>query len=229
MISTSPIALSASPARMTLAVHETQTVRLTNAGRSVVLVDVAPAGFTLGLRGRPKIVPRTRARWLRVWPTRVTLRPGGAASVSVSSGAASPGPGDHAALVLVRTAAGARNGIAVRMQIGIVVVLRVPGAIVHRLRLQGARVGRGGLELAFRNDGNVGERLGPSRVRVLLRRRGRLVATLRVARRELLPHTSGLAAVLYPRRLRGAYDVAVEVSSPGGGVRVLRRTFRLRL
>jgi hypothetical protein len=37
-----------------------------------------------------------------------------------------------------------------------------------------------------------------------------------------------MAAVSVPERLRGKVDVAVEVSSPGGRARILRRTFRLR-
>ena len=229
MVATPPVALSASPARVMLAAHETQTVRVTNAGKSVAFVDIVPAGFALGLRGRPRVVPQSGARWLRVRPRHVALGPGRAASVSVSSGAAPPGPGDHAGLVLLRTGTGQRGGIAVRMQIGIVVVLRVPGAIVHRLRLRAARVRRGRLELAFRNDGNVGEHLGPGRVRVTLLRRGRIVAKLRAAPRDLLPHTNGVAAVAFRGRLRGVFDVAVEVSSPGGSARILRRTFRLRL
>ena len=229
MVAAPPVALSASPARVMLAAHETQTIRVTNAGRSAAFVEVVPAGFALGLRGRPRIVPRSGAQWLHVRPRHVALGPGRAASVSVSSGAAPPGPGDHAALVLLRTGTGPRGGIAVRMQIGIVVVLRVPGAIVHRLRLQGAHVRHGKLELVFRNEGNVGEHLGPSRVRVTLLRRGRIVATLRTLPRDLLPHTNGVASVLYRGRRHGVFDVAVEVSSPGGSMRVLRRTFRLRL
>jgi hypothetical protein len=114
------------------------------------------------------------------------------------------------------------------MQIGIIVVVRVPGVIVHRLRLDGARVRRGVLELAFRNDGNVGEHLGPNRVRVVLVRRGRIVARLRAAPRDMLPKTRGIASVIYRRPIRGGVDVAVEVFSPGGGARILRRTFRLR-
>jgi hypothetical protein len=230
MIATPPVQLSASPAHVTLAAHEERTIRVTNAGRSVAFVDVVPAGFALGLRGRPRIVPRSRAQWLRVRPRRLALAPGRAASLTVSSRAAPPGrPGDHTALVLLRTGTGGRGGVAVRMQIGIVVVVRVPGAVVHRLRVQGARARRGVLELAFRNDGNVGEHLGPSRVRVALLRRGRVVARLRIAPRDLLPNSTGIASVVYRGRFRGSVDVAVEVSSPGTSARILRRTFRLPL
>lgn len=229
MVATPPVALSASPARLTLAAQEAQTIRVTNAGRSIAFVDVVPAGFALGLRGRPRIVPRSRAQWLRVRPRRLALGPGRSGWLTVSSGAGPlGGPGDHAALVLLRSATGARAGVAVRMQIGIVVVVRVPGVIVRRLRLDGARVRRGVLELAFRNSGNVSEHLGPNRVRVALVRRGRVVARLRAAPRDLLPKTKGIASVIYRGPIRGGVDVAVEVSSPGGSARILRRTFRLR-
>jgi hypothetical protein len=230
MLATPPIALSASPARVTIAAHEARTIRVTNAGTNVALVDVVPAGFALGLRGRPRIVSRSRAQWLRVRPRRLSLAPGGTASLTVSSGAvASAGPGDHAALVLLQTGTSGRAGVAVRMQIGIVVVVRVPGVIVHRLRLEGARVRPGALELAFRNAGNVREHLGPGRIRVSVLRRGRIVARLRAAPRDLLPKTKGIAVARYRGRLRGWVRVAVEVSSPGGSARILRRTFRLRL
>jgi hypothetical protein len=230
MAATPPVALSASPARVTLAAHEARTIRVTNAGKSAAFVDVVPAGFALGLRGQPEIVPRNRGKWIRVRPRRLALDPGESASLTVSSGAAAPEePGDHAALVLLRTGTGVQGGVAVRMQIGIVVVVRVPGVVVHRVRLQGARLRRGVLELAFRNAGNVSERLGPGRVRVVLRRGGRIVGRPRLAPRDLLPRANGIASAPYRGRSRGRVTVAVEVLSPGGGVRILRRTFRLRL
>src|SRR5439155_18991186 len=82
MVATPPVALSASPARVMLAAHETQTIRVTNAGKSVAFVDIVPAGFALGIRGRPRVVPQSGARWLRVRPRHVALGPGRAASVS---------------------------------------------------------------------------------------------------------------------------------------------------
>ena len=42
---------------------------------------------------------------------------------------------------------------------------------------------------------------------VVLRRDGRVVARLRLRRRELLPHSVGVAAFARPRRLRGAFVV----------------------
>jgi hypothetical protein len=230
MLAAPPVALSASPARVTLAAHEARTIRVTNAGSIAAYVDVVPAGFALGLRGQPKIVPRSRRQWIRVRPRRLALDPGETASLTVSSGAPAPEePGDHASLVLLRTGTGVRGGVAVRMQIGIVVVVRVPGLIVHRLRLQGARLRRGVVELAFRNAGNVSERLGPGRVRVVLLRHGRIVRRLRVAPRDVLPRATAIASAAYREQARGRVTVAVEVLSPGGGVRILRRTFRLRL
>src|SRR5207247_9278434 len=71
MVATPPVALSASPARVMLAAHETQTIRVTNAGKSVAFVDIVPAGFALGIRGRPRVVPQRGARWLRVRPRHV--------------------------------------------------------------------------------------------------------------------------------------------------------------
>jgi hypothetical protein len=124
-------------------------------------------------------------------------------------------------------------GLGVRMQIGIVVIVRVPGAVLHRLELRGLNVRRGHradlLELSVVNRGNVTERLGRERVRVSLRRRGRVIARLRAVPRELFPHSGATETFRYRGRLRGPATALVEVVRPASGVPILRRTFRIRL
>lgn len=232
-----PASLAASPSRIALAGATSQTIRVTNSGGEPIVVDVAPAGFALDLRGRPRIVPRTvaaAASWLSVRPRRLGLPPGRAVSLTVS--AALPpraAPGDHAALVLLTTRPRRGAGLAIRMQIGIVVVVRVPGTIVRRLELRELRVRRLGasrlLELSVANRGNVSERLEPGRVRVSFLRRGRVVARLRAPEREVLPRTAGIDEIRYRGRLRGWVTAVVEVAPPGNGAAVVRRTFRIRL
>lgn len=221
-----PIALSASPARILLAGGAgPAAIRVANPGAAAAVVDVRVAGFGLGLRGRPRVVPAS-TRWVTVEPRRLVIPPRRAATVTVSrlrgSGAE---PGDHPGLVLLTTRPRAAPGVSVRMQIGVVVIVRAPGRIVHRAVLGGLRRHGQMLELAVANRGNVTERLERGTLRVSLRRRGRVVAAARFAPRELLPRTRGLVELRCPR-LHGR--VAVRVRLAVGG-RIVLRTFRLHL
>jgi hypothetical protein len=230
-----PLALAASPAHVRLVGTTTQVVRVTNWGSSAVVADVGTAGFALGLRGRPRIVRRpaaaVAASWLTVRPRRLSLAPGRTATLTVSSRPPRRAePGDHPALVLVTTRPRRDVRIGVRMEIGVVVVVRVPGAVVHRLELRSLRVHRGGssrmLELAVRNLGNVTERLGPGTLRVDVLAGGRLVGRGRAARREILPRSRALEEIAYRGRVTGWVTVRVELG-PGG--RRVRHLFHVRL
>ena len=231
-----PASLAASPARLTLSGAESRTIRVTNRGGSIALIDARPAGFALDLHGRPRIVARTdvAASRLAVQPRRLTLRPGETSTVIVS--ATLPRrvrPGDHPALVLLTTQTRAGAGVAVRMQVGIVVIVRAPGPVTHRLEIRGLHVRHAGksevLELSILNRGNVTEHLARGRVRVSLLRRGRVVASVQPAAREVLPRTAASEEFGYRRRLRGWVTAVVEISRPGGGLRTLRRSYRIRL
>jgi hypothetical protein len=232
----SPLALAASPARVRLVGTASRTVRVTNWGTSKVVADVGTAGFALGLRGRPHIVRRPAgsiraASWLVVRPRRVVLPSGRTVALTVSSSVPRRAePGDHPALVLVTTRPRAHARIGVRMEIGIVVVVRVPGSVVHRLSLRGLSVGRRGtkgmLELGIVNLGNVTERIGPSRLRVRVLQGGRLVGRGRPARRELLPRSRGIDEIAYRGRATGPVTVLVELTRSG---HVIRRAYHLIL
>jgi hypothetical protein len=228
----SPVALAASPVRVRLTGKATRTVRITNWGASEVVADVGTAGFALGLRGRPRIVRRgsassLAASWIAVRPRRLALAPGRTETLTVSSrlpqGA---GPGDHAALVLVATRPRERGGVAVRMRIGIVVVVRVPGTIVHRLVVRGLRLRRSGLELSVSNGGNVTERIGPGRLRIVLLRRGRVLGRPLAARREILPRGRAIEHIPFRDPLAGPVTVLIELRQ---GAHVARRLFHLRV
>lgn len=141
-------------------------------------------------------------------------------------------PGDHDALVLLTTRPWRSAGVAVRMRIGVVVVVRTPGRIVRRLALgrrlrarpaRGARV----LELVVVNNGNVTEILDRGRIRLTLRVRT-LAVSLRPERRELRPHTSGLVEFRYRGRLRGWLAVRARLNVQPHG-RVVTRTFHVKL
>lgn len=229
-----PASLSVSPARVTLLGTAQQVLRVRNPGSAALAVDVAPAGFALTLRGRPRIVSGPHvAGWLTLRPRRLVVAPGATATLTVTSSVPPRAePGDHPALVLL-SSRGPAGSVAVRMRLGILVDVRVPGAIVRHLVLRALHVRRDGrarlLELALANRGNVTELLQRGRVGVTLARGRRVLARLAAAPRELLPSSRGLAEIRYRGRLRGAFVARVLVGPAGPGGSVWRRTFRIRL
>ena len=82
------------------------------------------------------------------------------------------------------------------------------------------------LELLLVNRGNVTERLGADRLRLVLVRDGRVFATLRAPARELLPHSAGIAEFAYRGRIRGDVVARILVRPPVHGP---KRAFHLRL
>ena len=148
------------------------------------------------------------------------LAPGEQALIKVSSAAPrSALPGDHAALVLVTTQPRRVDGVAIRVQIGVVVLVRVAGRIVHRLELGPLRTRHRVLEAAVANRGNAAERTG---VRITLSRGGRVLARLHTTARTWLPHTHGIARLRRPAGVRGWVTARMEAGT-------YRRTVRLRL
>ncbi|HEY7397043.1 MAG TPA: hypothetical protein VH538_01970 [Gaiellaceae bacterium] len=230
-----PLALSASPTRVEVRAGAWTSVRVRNPGRSAVVVDVATAGFALDPRGRPRIASAQGAgRWLALAPRRLSLAAGRSAAVTVT--ALVPrwaAPGEHDALVLLRTRPQAGSPVPIVMQVGVVVAVRVRGRVVRSIDVRGLRVVRRRrlrtIVLTVRNRGNVSEVLPRRRVRIVLRRKARILATLLPPRRRILPH--GLAVMTLPYRggARGIVRAVVSISSPRPGVAVLRRSFRLRL
>jgi hypothetical protein len=229
--------LRASPARLSLAGRARAVVRVTNSGTTRVLVDVSRAGFTLDLRGRPQIVRRGGARsaasWLTVRPRHFALGPLAVASLAVSSKLPRRAePGEHDALVLLSTRPLGKGRVAVRLRMGLVVVVRAPGKVVRRLELHGLSVARRGkrraLDVMIVNRGNVTESLQGARAVVSRERDGRRVATIVGASRDLRPRTRGIVEFRVRGRPRGAMTARVVIVAEPGH-RVLRRTYRIRL
>jgi hypothetical protein len=226
------VSLSASPARVALAGGAGATIALRNFGRSSLSVTASRDGFVLDLHGRPELVARAARRsaatWLNVRPRRVALAPGAEALVRVEStvprGAE---PGDHHAVVLFATRAPHAGRVGVRMRVGVRVVVRVPGSVVRKLAIRSLHVRRQGrvrlLDIGLANLGNVTEGLTPGRVIVTLLARGRVPVRVRTQRRELLPHSFGIATARYVGALRGRLLARVEVGRAG------RRLFWIRL
>ena len=231
-----PVALTAVPARVVLTGTTQSTVRLTNAGAKRVVVDASRAGFALTLRGRPRIIrrgARSAASWLKLQPRRLALPARTSASLLVSARVPrNAKPGDHDALVLLTTrpAAGAR--VAVRVRLGVVVVVRVPGTLVRRVELRRLWVARRGgrrlLELRVANRGNVTEELDRVHVTVSRAWTGRLLAKLVAAPRDVRPHTQGILDFRLRPRVRGAVTARVVIpAAPGRSA--IRRTYTIRL
>jgi hypothetical protein len=232
-----PVSLTAVPAHVALGGSGSATVRIRNSGTRRVAVDVAPAGFALDLRGRPHIVGRRGGRsavsWLTLRPSHFTLGPRAAASLVVSASVPDHAePGDHDALVLVTTRPLSGARVAVRLRLGVVVVVRAPGTVVRRLRLGPLRLSRRSrgraLELLVVNGGNVTEQLRHARV-VLSRlpKKRRLLGAAAVAR-ELRPHTRGLLEFRLRTAARGPVAAHVIIPSEAGR-RAVARTYHLRI
>ena len=231
-----PVALTASPAHVELAGSARTTVRVTNSGTSRVVLDVVRAGFALDLRGRPKIVGRNAARrsaasWLAFRPRALALRPGASGRVTIASRVPPRAePGDHDALVLFTTRRRVRDGLAVRVRMGVVVVVRAPGTVVRRLSLGALRAGAPGrrraLELVVLNRGNVTESMARGRAVVSLERAGRRLAKVSADARSLRPGTRGVLRFPLPRRVIGRVVARVDLVSDD---RRVRRVYRLRL
>jgi len=219
------LSLSVAPAHVSLAPGATQTIEVTNTSRAPVVVAASTAGYALDLRGRARIVQRAgAASWVTLRPGRLVLPARSTVPLTIAAHRP-PGarPGDHDALVLLTSLPRAVGALSVRMRIGVVVAVRVPGRLVVELDAVALRRARAGLiELSLANRGDVVEQIVPARVGLVLRRRGKVLARLGPVARKLLPRTRGLAELHYPRRIRGLVTAVVEIGSQ-------RRTFRLRL
>jgi hypothetical protein len=227
-----PVALAVSPPRLVVAAGETRAIRITNSGAAAADVEASATGYTVTLRGRPLVLARHVALILR--PRRVTIPPGRTVTIAVAAGSATAtAVGDRAATVLLTTA-GAPAGVRVSLRVGVLVLLRGPGPLRHRIVVAGLRVRGPTLELALRNAGNVSERIAPS---VLLYHGGRLVGTMHASPRELLPRSRGICAFRFGGRVRGRVTARVRVASavhvfriylPGGARARARRVARAR-
>lgn len=232
-----PLALTAAPARVVLAGSTVAAVRVTNFGAERIVVDVAHAGFALSLRGRPRIVhgraPRSAEPWLHLQPAKLVLPARSSASLHVSATVPRRAePGDHDALVLLTTRPHAGAKLAVRVRLGVVVIVRAPGRVVRGLALGRLSIVRQRrrrlLQVSVVNRGNVTETLAGVRATLSRTRTGRRLETEVAPRRELRPRTRGILEFELRRRVRGAVFARLVVPAFRGR-NTIRRTYRLRL
>ena len=229
------VALTASPTHLTLAGRERRAIRVANPGATAIVVSAAAAGFTLGRRGRPHVAGGASAgrvaSWLAVRPRRVELAPGAAAELLLTvAPSRTASPGDHPALVLLTTRAPPGAAVPVRMRVGVTVVVRVPGKVVHRLALSSLRVLKSTHGRVFRvviaNRGNVVEWLRRGRVEIALFAGRRRIAELRSNPRELLPGAASVFDLTYRGTVR-RLTALVSLAGSRDGKTAVRRAFRV--
>lgn len=210
------LTLSVSPARVSFVAPASRTVDLRNTGAERVEVTV----------GRRALDGRGAKDWLTVRPARVLLSAGAEARLTVRAGVHGAAPGDHGLLLLLVGRPLDGTGVAVRLRLGVPVRVRIPGRIVHRLRLRGLTVRPHrrscDLLLSLANLGNVTEQLR-GQVTVTIMRSNRMVSRLRPRRpRELFPGMRTLLTLPYAGHIRGPVTALVKV-------RDRERRYRLRL
>jgi hypothetical protein len=227
------LSVSAWPARVIVSAPGSTTVHVGNPGRSPVSLIVRSRGYSLDALGRPRFTSAWPG-WLSVWPARLVVHAHAVATVKVTvnrpRGARA---GDHAQLLLLSTQPPAGHRVVATLRIGIVVVARVPGRLIHDLAVAGVRAqhhgGQTSVEVAVANRGNMDEWLGRGRVLVTLARRGTKPVTVATAARRLLARTSGVVIARFRRQGSARAFVVVAVRRPRAGVALLRRRFPLRL
>jgi hypothetical protein len=202
-------ALGVSPLRLELKGGSAASITVRNPGARRLVVTVTRAGFARTLHGKPRIeAARGAAGWLRVRPRRLRLAPHATASLRLTARPpAGARPGDHPALVLLATRPPADKKVHVLLRVGVVVLVRVAGAVVHRLVPEALSLRRNGssrvFSLRLANRGNVAERIGGARLELVLSRHGKPFATLRTRRLDLLPRGAGIARFAYRGAVRG--------------------------
>lgn len=216
------VQLSVSPARLALSGASARTLRLRNAGSERVLVDVT----------RRTADGRTAARtWLGVAPTRLSLRAGATAVLTVRvTPPRGAEPGDHRVLVLLTTRPLRSGGVNVQARLGVRVKIRVHGLVVRRLTVgrmrldtRRARV----LLVPIANRGTVSIPLR-GKVKTYLASHGRRVARLRgPVPRALRPGGRTVLALPLPRGLHGSVTAVVRIKVGAGNT--AERRYRLRL
>jgi P pilus assembly chaperone PapD len=208
-------ALGVSPLRIELIGSSAASITVRNPSSHPLIVRARQAGFARTLHGKPRIkAARGAAGWLRMRPHRLRLAPHANASIRLSAKPpASARPGDHPALVLLATRPPADKKVHILLRVGVVVLVRVAGTIVHRLEPQALSVRRSGatrlFSLRVANRGNVAERLRGAHLELVLRRHGKHLSTLRAHLLDLLPHSSGIAEFAYRGAARGRVRATV--------------------
>jgi len=80
------ISLSVAPAHVSMTPGTTQTLEVTNTGRTAIVVAASTAGYALDLHGSARIVQRAGATsWLSLRPGRLVLPPRSTVPLTVAA------------------------------------------------------------------------------------------------------------------------------------------------
>jgi len=212
------VALSVSPARLVLAVPGARAIKVRNDGAEQVAVDAT----------RRTVGGQAPAKWLDIVPTRLLLRSGASAMLTLRAEQPRHAePGDHHVVVLLTTRPLGGGRVNVKVRLGVRVRAVVPGRVLHRLTLGGLVVRKLLMFVSIANGGNVTIQLR-NRVTAWLARRGRHLARLNPhVQQALRPGARSSLTLRYNGRLRGALTAIVRIRL-GSGIRVERR-YRIRL
>jgi hypothetical protein len=208
-------ALSVSPPRLELVAPGARRINVRNDGAERVTVHV------------------TATRWVEILPTRLTLRPGSEATVTLRvTRPRRAEPGDHRLLVLLTARPLAGGAVNVQTRLGIRMNVHMRGRIVRRLKLGPLRIRRTRgarlLLVPVVNRGNVSVLLR-GQITALLRRRGRQLVRLHPgAPRFLPPGDRSVLRLPYRGRARGRAIAIVRIQL-GSGTGVVERRYRVRL
>ncbi len=230
-----PAALAAWPARVVVVAPGRTTLHLDNPGTQAAVVETGVSGYALDARGRPRVqIGGAAGGWLSVRPRRVVVPPGAKASLSVRVlRPPTARHGDHAFVVLLTTRLPTGPRVLAHLRIGVVVVVRIPGAALRRLTLGRVTARRAGggclLDVAVANPGDVDEWIGRQRLSVVFFRGARRLATVRAAPRRLLARTRGIVSLRCPRSLRGRLTAVVGLTQPETGRARVTEKLALRL
>lgn len=226
------LTISASPFSLKLQGAATSSIHVVNPGSHPVSVQVSTGDLAVSQTGKISVDPKKRpalsARsWLAVSPGRLTLPAGGVADVSVvTHPPTNAAPGDHYALVLLTTVPPNGVQVGVRTRIGVSVIDTVAGAVAMTPKVAHAAAVKIGkrhlLQLRIVNRSAFVQRLTRGMVTLDIRRGAKRLAHLVAPARVLLPHSTALVSVPYPKAIHGTFTVTTKIGTA-------TRRFRLRL
>src|SRR4029077_20145198 len=121
------VSLSAWPSHVEVNAGGRRVIRIRSAGRRMLRVEARVAGYALDLHGRARVAGAGAATFVTVRPQRITVGRAGASLLIATRRPRGFRPGDHSALLLLTAVAPNAGRLIVRIRVGLVVSVRVPG------------------------------------------------------------------------------------------------------
>lgn len=217
------VSVSVSPTSLVLVAGDAGQLTLTNPGDAPATYDLRTGNYDIRPDGTVVVDPprppsRSARDWLTVTPATVRVDAGRSVVLRVASRRVRAAtPGDHHALVLITSRVARRGGgqVGVRAQVGIGVIVRVPGGYHRRVAVSSPYAVATGrtrwVSVRISNLGNINERFNAGQIRLELLRGGRVVGRGVASQRSILPGEAGVIAIPYRGRLRGTLTARITV------------------